>query len=165
MVRRHRHSRVQVLRIPADGSSPYITTVNTRQHDDDDLKIPTAKTEQLEASLWHVPDLYRYRELIDLHHRELFNRNLDVGSDGRSWAQEYHIYKCINEKKTGLPKNKHFDGVSDARVYGDAFVFNVEKVRLIDDDWKAVFGEMEEFKDSLRREGWAWELLGQMAAW
>ena len=115
--------------------------------------------------MWHVPDLRSYRNFIDLRYCELFNRNLDVAFEGTSWPQKYHIYKCIDGEKAGLPENMHFDRVSRARVYGDAFVFNVTKVKRIDDDWKAVFGGMEEFEDSLMRRGWAWELLREMAAW
>lgn len=166
---------IHVLRIPANGSPPHIEEVKACVYEDSDPRTHSSSTDDLEKRLVHVPNLYGFEHHndfnFDLNYRELFDRNLDVnnvnsGYTPDSYTEPYYIYKCINKEATGLPRNKHFDRWKDARVYGDAFVFNVRDVREFDGQWMAVFGEMVTFERNLKwPRDWAWKILGKMARW
>ena len=156
---------VPVLRIPADGSQPYVDGVDARTYDHSDSNTLSASTTALEARLGDVPDLYKFRHYTNLRYLELFNRNLDVELSHYDYGGTYYIYKCIDGAVAGLPANKHFVGLEDARVYGDAFVFNVKEVRMVDEQWRAVFDEMHNFERSLKKRGFGWRMLIRMARW
>ena len=157
---------VQVLRIPADGSTPYLVIVDTCTSGYKDKAI-TANTEKLELILGCVLDLARFRNHINLHHRGLFDRNLDVNNLKPSpYEGEYYIYKCIEGAKCKLTQNQSFRDLKDARVYGDAFVFKVEWVdEVIGRLSQPVYGEMVQFERSLKNGGSEQKLLNSMATW
>ena len=156
---------VPVLRIPADGSKPYVDGVDACTYYHSDSDTLSASTTALEAQLVDIPDLYKFRHYTDLRYLELFNRNLDAELDRHDYGGTYYIYKCIDGAEARLPANQCFAGLGEARVYGDAFVFNVKEVRMIDEQWRAVFDEMHSFERSLKNRGFAWRMLMRMARW
>lgn len=166
---KHFHGpRVQVLRIRADGSAPYVETVRAGTDIYRDHKAITATTEELESDLGCLPDLTRFGKYFSLRYRDLFDRNLDVNNpDPSHFGGRYYIYKCIDGAKAKLPKNKHFLDLKDARVYGDAFVFKVEWVgEPVDGLNQPCFGEMVQFERNLKHHGdFEREMLARMAEW
>ena len=165
---RPRDPEVQVLRIPADGSAPYVKTVRAGPYNYRDCKASTATTEKMEFNLGCVPDLKGFGEYFDLRYRNLFDRNLDVNNpDPSHCGGTYYIYKCIDGAEAKLPRNRYFRDLKDVRVYGDAFVFKVEWVdEPIDGLYQPIFGEMVSFERNLKHHrGFERGKLDEMAVW
>ena len=70
-----------------------------------------------------------------------------------------------------LPKNEHFEhvgrGVERARVYGDAFVFQLPKIECLDKDGTRVYAapDLKEFAQSFKEKGEAYMKAGDLATW
>lgn len=165
---RPRDREVQVLRIPADGSAPYVVTVRAGPYNYRDCEAITATTEKLESGLGCVPDLKIFGKYFNSRYHGLFNRNLDVNNPDPSYCVgPYYIYKCIDGAEAKLPRNRYFPDLKDVRVYGDAFVFKVDWVgEPIDGLYQPIFGEMVSFKRNLKHDrGFERGKLDEMAVW
>ncbi|KAL9072032.1 MAG: hypothetical protein Q9161_003806 [Pseudevernia consocians] len=84
-------------------------------------------TKELEAQLQRVPKIQDTPGLtFSWAHRTLIKvPSIYLGPFAPEWDDDYMIYVCLDEK-AGLPVNKYLNqlnGLSNARVYGDAFIF------------------------------------------
>ena len=104
-----------------------------------------------------------------MHNRELFDKDPSVYAERTldKRTEGYYIYKCIDGERTGLERNHYFHHVEGARVYGDAFIFNVDFVDEVHGELRAVFGGMGFFYLNFvhQKHGWAREIATIMAEW
>ena len=159
--------KVWTLRLPASGSDLRFVELDTHILDRWNALDTDATTARLEKGLGHVPDLSEFdRKRTDLRYIHLFDgdygaRTLSRGdSEGR-----YYIYKCVEPTPSGLRRNFYFENVEKARVYGDAFVFEVRKWHYVDGEWRASFGNMRDFEYDLKNGGTCVRLLKKMGTW
>ena len=101
-------------------------------------------TRRLERYLGRFPDLYRYRNDVDLENRCLFECNVSTYDPNSSG--EYYVYKWIEPGGRRLPENQYFHYTN---AYGPAFFFRRDQNRRRDRQGMAKFDPMIHIAHSL----------------
>lgn len=143
---------IEVLRI---GTSPrefeFLKSCPRVAYKDLEIRADYEATRKTESGLEHAPDLYRFKDGINLERRRLAHL-VDHVSVGL--REEYYIYKCVEARGVGqprgmkLPKNRCLE---ETNAYGDVFVFKIDPHLPVGRDGKANFGSMKDFARSLDR--------------
>lgn len=136
--------KLQVVRIPYDGSPMKLTTVplinvGAGGIHKDECEDDTCKT--LEKELEHTLDmnsLNNPKAVFSPAHRHLLIGQPYKSAGHPSWSADYIMYTCLKDE-AGLPQNKYLKELTkdlaskgratlmeEIKVYGDAFVFKMK---------------------------------------
>ena len=128
-------TKIEVLRIPADRSCtskaevstieiPEGLTLNPGTLESGNLSPETLK---LEGQLKQVPCIMDFKgALFRWDHRHLVDKLFNDQELSKKKRGRYFMYKCT-DPGLGLPKNQTFAKLKCPCIYGDAFIFKLEK--------------------------------------
>lgn len=153
--------KFQVLRVPANGSSSELIEFDVHLFHTHKIAM---KNEQ--PNLWHIVDEEDFRAQLKTPHHKAYGE------------RKFFMFKSGCETEMHLPKNKTFEHVKFAHVYGDAFLFFLPKVvdeegrdfvfkvsRYLDQEGTMLYAatDLKEFAQSFEKKGEAYDKAVRLA--
>lgn len=115
----------KILRIPAE-SDQRMRIVKVR------TVGCTALKERTEYHLRHIPDVDKYWDYIPTAIGDRTVCQVDITGAGSVLNGRYYMLKNFVSETMGLNENEEWSGIGNRRAYGDAFIFKLNHIDLID---------------------------------